>query len=68
MLISCSSCNSKYIVNSADLKPDGRTVQCAKCGHNWFQEASIDKEEFLSIPLHQLMIKIKILILKITQL
>ena len=48
MLISCSSCNSKYLVNSADLKPNGRTVQCAKCGHNWFQEASIDKEEFLS--------------------
>ena len=39
MLISCSSCNSKYLVNSADLKPDGRTVQCAKCGHNWFQIA-----------------------------
>ena len=48
MLISCSSCNSKYLVNSADLKPNGRTVQCAQCGHNWFQEASIDKEEFLS--------------------
>ena len=44
MLVSCSSCNSKYLVNSADLKPDGRTVQCAKCGHNWFQTAK--KEEF----------------------
>ena len=48
MLVSCSSCNSKYLVNSADLKPDGRTVQCAKCGHNWFQIAKIDNEEKLS--------------------
>ena len=48
MLVSCSSCNSKYLVNSADLKPDGRTVQCAKCGHNWFQIANIEDEEILS--------------------
>ena len=47
MLISCSACNSKYLVNSADLKPDGRTVQCAKCGHNWFQTAKIEDEEML---------------------
>ena len=48
MLVSCSSCNSKYLVNSADLKPDGRTVQCARCGHNWFQTAKIEDEEILS--------------------
>ena len=48
MLISCSSCNSKYLVNSADLKPDGRIVQCAKCGYNWFQIANIEDEEILS--------------------
>ena len=47
MLVSCSSCNSKYLVNSADLNPDGRTVQCAKCGHNWFQTAKIEDEEIL---------------------
>ena len=48
MLVSCSSCNSKYLVNSADLKPDGRTVQCAKCGHNWFQTTKMEDEEILS--------------------
>ena len=47
MLISCSSCNSKYLANSADLKPNGRIVQCAKCGHNWFQLANIEDEEIL---------------------
>ena len=48
MLISCSSCNSKYLINSADLLPKGRTVQCAKCGHNWFQIANIEDEEIFS--------------------
>jgi len=55
MLVSCSSCNSKYLVNSADLKPDGRNVQCAKCGHNWFQISNMDNEEASSstIPLSE---------------
>ena len=41
MLISCNSCNSKYLVNSAELKPDGRNVQCANCGNQWFQENQV---------------------------
>ena len=45
MLILCSACKSKYLVNSADLKPSGRTVQCARCGHNWFQTSNVDNEE-----------------------
>ena len=44
MLILCSSCNSKYLINSADLKPDGRNVQCAKCGSNWFQKPIFSEE------------------------
>ena len=38
MLISCTSCYSKYLLNSADLKPDGRMVQCGNCGYKWYQE------------------------------
>ena len=41
MLISCNSCNSKYLVNSAELKPDGRNVQCANCGNQRFQERQV---------------------------
>ncbi|SVD94335.1 uncharacterized protein METZ01_LOCUS447189, partial [marine metagenome] len=44
MLISCTSCHSKYLVNSADLKPDGRTVQCANCGYQWHQESFLNEE------------------------
>ena len=43
MLISCTSCKSKYLVNSADLKPDGRTVKCAKCGNQWHQDSEISE-------------------------
>ena len=45
MLISCTSCKSKYLVNSADLKPDGRTVKCAKCGNQWYQDPDLIKNE-----------------------
>ena len=48
MLIQCSSCNSKYLVNSADLKPNGRMVECANCTHQWYQDINI--EEDLAIP------------------
>ncbi len=44
MFIACSSCNSKYLVNSADLKPNGRLVECASCGHQWYQEVT-EKEK-----------------------
>ena len=45
MLISCTSCKSKYLVNSADLKPDGRIVQCAKCGNQWHQDHFLNAED-----------------------
>ena len=48
MLIRCSACNSKYLVNSADLKPDGRMVECASCGHQWYQELSTEEEILFS--------------------
>ena len=40
MFIECSNCEFKYLVNSADLKPNGRMVECANCNHQWFQEFS----------------------------
>ena len=47
MFIQCSDCDYKYLVNSADLKPEGRMVECANCNHRWFQE-SLQEEELLS--------------------
>ena len=45
MLISCISCKSKYLINSADLLPTGRTVQCANCGNKWYQEKNSKNKE-----------------------
>ena len=47
MFIVCSNCEFKYLVNSADLKPNGRMVECANCNHQWFQEP-ISGEDLLS--------------------
>jgi len=43
MFIQCSDCNYKYLVNSADLKPNGRMLQCANCDYQWFQKLSGDE-------------------------
>ena len=44
MFIQCSDCDYKYLVNSADLKPNGRMVECANCSHQWFQETREEDE------------------------
>ncbi len=46
MFIVCSNCEFKYLVNSADLKPNGRIVECANCNHQWFQD--LDNTEITS--------------------
>ena len=46
MFIVCSNCDFKYLVNSADLKPNGKMVECANCGYQWYQD--LDKEETYS--------------------
>tara|TARA_B100001029_G_C14670494_1_gene239233 strand:- start:80 stop:484 length:405 start_codon:yes stop_codon:yes gene_type:complete len=37
------------LVNSADLKPNGRMVECANCGHQWYQELN-EAETYSSVP------------------
>ena len=49
MFIVCSNCDFKYLVNSADLKPNGRMVECANCGHQWFQKTEKQDNSF-SVP------------------
>lgn len=49
MFIVCSNCEFKYLVNSADLKPNGRMVECANCNYQWFQELD-DTDITSSVP------------------
>ena len=37
MLISCNSCQKKFIVPDNEIKEYGRLVQCSACGNKWTQ-------------------------------
>jgi len=35
MIISCSSCQTKFSVDESRIGSDGKKVRCSKCGHVW---------------------------------
>ena len=37
MIIKCSECSTRYLVDPKTLGPTGRLVRCAKCGHSWHE-------------------------------
>lgn len=45
MIIHCPECNARYNLTPAQIGPDGRTVRCVKCSHEWFQPAVGEKVE-----------------------
>ena len=47
MILSCSSCSAKYLVDSHQIK-FGRHVKCIRCGHIWyFENINYDPNENL---------------------
>ncbi len=42
MIITCPSCATRYMADSATFQPSGRQVRCANCEHSWFQEPPED--------------------------
>ncbi len=43
MILICDECQSRYLVPSHSIGPDGRRVRCKSCNYEWFQEPE-DKE------------------------
>jgi len=37
MILTCTSCGTRYSVDGSKFPAAGRTVRCAKCGHSWHQ-------------------------------
>ena len=40
MIVSCSNCGARYAVDPLAIGPIGRTVQCARCSHRWFEKVA----------------------------
>src|SRR5215813_3570351 len=37
MVVTCPNCRSRYAVDPLKIGPAGRTVECARCHHQWLQ-------------------------------
>jgi len=42
MIVSCSACKTRYLIDPAVLGEAGRVVRCAKCRHSWMQTPPAD--------------------------
>jgi predicted Zn finger-like uncharacterized protein len=49
MILTCTSCDTRYSVDGSKFPAAGRTVRCAKCGHSWHQAAETAELEPASL-------------------
>ncbi|HXS41561.1 MAG TPA: zinc-ribbon domain-containing protein [Stellaceae bacterium] len=51
MIVTCTSCSKRYLVDARALGMAGRNVRCANCGHSWFQTPPADAPQLFELPL-----------------
>lgn len=50
MILTCTSCSTRYYADDAAIGPSGRTVRCAACGFSWFAEPQLELREAAEPP------------------
>ena len=50
MILTCNSCNKKFVVPDSAITEAGRTVQCGACGNKWKQFPIKSKNEQVKAP------------------
>lgn len=50
MILTCTSCGTRYSVDGSKFPAAGRTVRCAKCGHSWLQAGEAPEPESEALP------------------
>jgi predicted Zn finger-like uncharacterized protein len=50
MIVTCSKCQKRYIVDPRSLGSPGRRVRCANCRHTWFEAAPEEVPSAIELP------------------
>lgn len=50
MIVTCSKCEKRYVVDPRALGSPGRRVRCANCQHTWFESAPEDVQSAIELP------------------
>lgn len=50
MIVTCSKCEKRYVVDPRALGSPGRRVRCANCQHTWFEAAPEEVQSSIELP------------------
>jgi predicted Zn finger-like uncharacterized protein len=50
MIVTCSKCEKRYVVDPRALGTPGRRVRCANCQHTWFEAAPEETPSSIELP------------------